>query len=148
MKKYRKLLYVAISCFFVFIVSGCSFKSPYVGRYISYNFPHGVYKGDPVYDSIKIENSGHGSVEIAYSLIPEGENTYKIKGEMTPQHHASNIISVDLYLLLINHGIVVDAHCVNAFSNAIGNKIVFSKTFTTKEDFKAMTFHYFYRYGS
>ena len=141
---YRSVL-LAFSFFLAFILTGC-FAHPYVGRSISRSVPHNkYYEGMPTKNSLCIPSTSGDNICFNYTLSGEG-NTYTVSGEMVPSFKANDYPNLNLYLLLVNGGIVVDVIRLNTLNTHLTSTVKFDKTFTTDKPFRFVTFTYEIRY--
>lgn len=137
----------SLVCFFFLSLSltGC-LAHPYVGKSLSSSFPHHkYYEGMPAKNSFCITSSQGDNIYFNYTLTSEG-NTYTIKGEMIPDFKVQDYPDMNIHLLLVNRGIVVEAIRLNTVKDGISPEVRFSKTFTTDNVFRFITFAYSFRY--
>ena len=119
---------------------------PYEGKHFSRSFPHSIYNGLPLMETITMGSTNGASVTFNYKLDPVGNNKYVINGTMDMSTRVESYADINIYLLLLKRGDVVEAVRMNSRSVALGEKIDFSKEFETDKDFNALTFNFNVRY--
>ncbi|WP_346664908.1 hypothetical protein [uncultured Mailhella sp.] len=119
---------------------------PYEGKHFSRSYPHSVYNGLPLMETITMGSTNGASVTFNYKLDPVGNNKYVINGTMDMSTRVDSYADINIYLLLLKRGDVVEAVRMNSRSVALGEKIDFSKEFETDKDFNALTFNFNVRY--
>lgn len=132
--------------FFTLTLTGC-LAHPYIGKSLSSSLPHHkYYEGMPAQNSLCITSRQGDNVYFNYTLTSEG-NTYTINGEMIPGFRVLDYPDINIHLLLVNKGIIVEAIRLNTMHSGITPEIRFSKTFTTDKTFRFITFAYNIRYS-
>ena len=97
-------------------------------------------------ETITMGSTNGASVTFNYKLDPIGNNKYVINGTMDMSTRVDSYADINIYLLLLKRGDVVEAVRMNSRSVALGEKIDFSKEFETDKDFNALTFNFNVRY--
>ena len=143
---FRRMIFlfccVALSC----SLFGC-FAHPYVGKSLSRSFPHNKYDEMPTKNILCITSSNGDKVYFNYTLTKNG-NEYTIEGTMNPELRVQSYPDITLYLILVNRGTIVESIRLNTLTSVSTSDVKFSKTFTTEEEFKFITFFYNFKYNS
>ena len=95
----------------------------------------------PTKNSLCIPSTSGDNVYFNYTLTGEG-NTYTVSGEMIPSFRAQEYPNLNIYLLLVNRGVVVDVIRLNTLARGFSPEVKFDKTFTTDNPFRFVTFTY------
>ena len=130
----------------VFMLVSC--VSPYEGKHLSRSFPHSMYNGLPLMETITMGSTNGSTVTFNYNMEPRGENKYFIEGSMDMTSRVEKYSDIDIYLLLIDKGTIVKAIRMNASSTGFAEKILFFKEFETDKKFNALTFNFHVKYYS
>ena len=140
----RKTFLIGLLFLIASVLTAC--VHPYEGKHFSRSFPHSVYNGLPLMETITMGSTNGASVTFNYKLDPVGNNKYVINGTMDMSTRVDSYADINIYLLLLKRGDVVEAVRMNSRSVALGEKIDFSKEFETDKDFNALTFNFNVRY--
>ena len=140
----RKTFLIGLLFLLASVLTAC--VHPYEGKHFSRSFPHSVYNGLPLMETITMGSTNGASVTFNYKLDPVGNNKYVINGTMDMSTRVDSYADINIYLLLLKRGDVVEAVRMNSRSVAFGEKIDFSKEFETDKDFNALTFNFNVRY--
>ena len=140
----RKTFLIGLLFLIASVLTAC--VHPYEGKHFSRSFPHSVYNGLPLMETITMGSTNGASVTFNYKLDPVGNNKYVINGTMDMSTRVDSYADINIYLLLLKRGDVVEAVRMNSRSVAFGEKIDFSKEFETDKDFNALTFNFNVRY--
>ena len=140
----RKTFLIGLLFLLASVLTAC--VHPYEGKHFSRSFPHSVYNGLPLMETITMGSTNGASVTFNYKLDPIGNNKYVINGTMDMSTRVDSYADINIYLLLLKRGDVVEAVRMNSRSVALGEKIDFSKEFETDKDFNALTFNFNVRY--
>ena len=140
----RKTFLIGLLFLLASVLTAC--VHPYEGKHFSRSFPHSVYNGLPLMETITMGSTNGASVTFNYKLDPVGNNKYVINGTMDMSTRVDSYADINIYLLLLKRGDVVEAVRMNSRSVALGEKIDFSKEFETDKDFNALTFNFNVRY--
>lgn len=140
----RKTFLIGLLFLLASVLTAC--VHPYEGKHFSRYFPHSVYNGLPLMETITMGSTNGASVTFNYKLDPVGNNKYVINGTMDMSTRVDSYDDINIYLLLLKRGDVVEAVRMNSRSVALGEKIDFSKEFETDKDFNALTFNFNVRY--
>ena len=139
-------------CIFLFIlltfislmVTAC--VHPYEGKHFSRAYPHSIYDGLPIMETIAMGTTSGNTVSFNYRLNPLGSGKYTVDGTMEMSNRVDSYSDINIYLLLLRKGDVVKAIRMNSRSVGLGDKVTFSKEFETDEEFNAVTFGFNVRY--
>lgn len=141
----KRNIFLFIQCLVISIlVTAC--VHPYEGKHFSRSFPHSIYNGLPLMESIYMGTTNGNTVVFNYNMHPLGDGKYKIDGTMDMSNRIDSYSDINIYLLLLRRGDVVKAIRMNSRSIGLSDKIVFSKEFEMHEEFNAVTFNFNVRY--
>ena len=139
-------------CIFLFILLTCislmmtACIHPYEGKHFSRAYPHSIYNGLPIMETIAMGTTSGNTVSFNYRLNPLGSGKYTVDGTMEMSNRVDSYSDINIYLLLLRKGDVVKAIRMNSRSVGLGDKVTFSKEFETDEEFNAVTFGFNVRY--
>ena len=139
-------------CIFLFILLTCislmatACVHPYEGKHFSRAYPHSIYDGLPIMETIAMGTTSGNTVSFNYRLNPLGSGKYTVDGTMEMSNRVDSYSDINIYLLLLRKGDVVKAIRMNSRSVGLGDKVTFSKEFETDEEFNAVTFGFNVRY--
>lgn len=135
---------ILISGFVLFVFTACT--HPYEGRYISQSFPHSNYSGLPLMENLTFAATSGYPMIFHYALEPQKNNRYHIEGSVDTQRRVSTYEDINLHLLLIEGGKIVESIRLPTRSVGMSDRLVFSKDFETDKAFNALTFDFQIRY--
>ena len=124
----------------IFMLSACT--HPYEGRYIYRSFPHSEYDGLPIMETITMGSSNGANVIFNYTLEPKEGNIYIVEGTMDMTMHVVKYDDINIHMLLIDGGKIVESIRMNSGNVGIAERIPFYKEFKTDKHFDAVTFNF------
>ena len=141
--KGKRFLFILCVCI-VLLVTAC--VHPYEGKHFSHAYPHSIYNGLPLMETITMGTTNGGIVSFNYRMNPMGNGKYNVDGTMELSNRVGSYSDINIYMLLLRKGNVVKAVRMNSRGIGLGDKITFSKEFETDEEFNAITFNFNVRY--
>lgn len=93
-----------------------------------------------IIDTISMETSNGATTIFNYTLDPKENNVYIVDGTMDMTTHVARYDDINIHMILVNNGQIIDSIRMNVSGVKINERISFYKEFKTDKHFDAVTF--------